>query len=81
MPIPIGRRVLIKLDREEKEEKLKLILQEEKPTTGVVKFLGTSPDFSLKVGDRVFIGKNYPEEIEIEKEKYIMVPEEGLVKI
>ena len=83
MPTPIGKRVLVELDVLEKQEAGLVMSTTEKPkvTTGTVRFLGTEPTGNLKPGDRVFIGKNLPEEIEIEKKKYLMLPEEGLVKL
>lgn len=78
MPKPIGKRVLIELDQPEKKVGLDLG-SKEKVTTGTVRFLGTSEEIILKVGDRVYVGENQLTEIKIEGKKYLMTPEEGLV--
>lgn len=93
LPIrPIGGKVLVKPDAEEKETASGLLISstsKEKPQTGVIAALGEGKrdkegkkiDWNVEVGQKVAFKKYSPDEFEFDGEKYLIMNEEDILGV
>lgn len=89
---PLGKRVLIQPDKIEEVTKGGLVLppsanEDQKPETGTVVKLGKGKEkgkeitFEVSVGNRVYFKKYSPDEIEVEKDTYLLIDVEDILAI
>lgn len=79
----LGNRVFIKFDQEENKTESGIILakkEQGKPIKGVVFEVGNGVG-SVKKGDLVLFNKYIPDEIEVNKDKYLVCEESDLIAI
>jgi len=90
---PIGGNILVKPVEEETKTSAGIVLPDiidkEKPQKGKVVAVGTQRlsntgtkiEFNVKVGDIVMFKKYSPDEIEVEKEKYLIMSEDDVLAV
>jgi len=84
---PLGKNVLIELDKVEETTKSGIILpqgnENEKPQEGVIAAVGEHEDISsvIKVGQRIVFDKYQGNEIELEEKKFIIIKSKNLLAI
>jgi len=90
---PLNDKVVVKPLKQEEVTKSGIVLpdtaREEKPEQGEVIAVGTGKlldngqraPMSVKVGDKVLFTKYAPDEVEIDREKYLVIEEEKILGI
>lgn len=89
---PLGARVLVTADAIEERTSAGLYLppsstDEQKPETGVVvklgegKVKGKTVEFNVKVGDRIYFKKHFPDELEVDGEKYLLLDNDEILAV
>ena len=90
---PLNDKVVVKPLKQEEKTKSGIVLpdsaREEKPEQGEVTAVGpgkmlengSRATMSVKVGDRVLFTKYSPDEVEIEKIKYLVIEEEKILGV
>ena len=73
---PIGDRLLIKTEEQESVTSSGIIIPESakgKPQRGVVITISETADTNIKKGDRIMFGKFAGTEVEMDKQKYLII--------
>jgi chaperonin GroES len=90
---PLNDHVIVKAIIEDEVTKSGIVLPDtvdkERPEKGIIEFIGPGKmldngqraAMSVKVGDKVMFKKYSPDELKIEKEKYLVISESDIIAI